>query len=119
MNAIVQNAYLTAGRVSKTPRETEAELFARVSARLQLAVDCGDFRQIVGAVQDNMGLWNALADDLSDPGNRLPAALRAQLIYLAQFTRIQTNRILDGSGEVAPLIEVNNAVMRGLNGKAA
>lgn len=116
MNAIAQNAYRHAGRVSKTPQETEAALLARFSAAMQSA---RDFSTLAAAVSDNLRLWNALADDLVSPGNALPDALKGQLVWLAEFTRLHSGRVLQGKADAAALIDINNAVMRGLNGKAA
>ncbi|MDO5657475.1 MAG: flagellar biosynthesis regulator FlaF [Paracoccus sp. (in: a-proteobacteria)] len=117
MNAFAQNAYRDAARVSKTPKETEAALLARMNLALQTAAGA-DYRTLARAVTDNMRLWNALSDDVVQPENGLPDALKAQIVWLAEFARVQGGRVLHQGGDVTPLIDVNNAVMRGLNGKS-
>jgi flagellar protein FlaF len=46
----------------------------------------------------------------------LPRALRAQIFYLAEFTRQHTSKVLRGDAEVTPLIDINTAIMQGLAG---
>jgi flagellar protein FlaF len=48
--------------------------------------------------------------------NRLPAALRAQLLSLAEFVRRHSMQVLGGRGSVAALIDINTSIMRGLRG---
>ena len=49
-------------------------------------------------------------------GNALPVALRAQLVCLAEFVRKHTLRVLGGQASIAPLVDINTAIMRGLRG---
>jgi flagellar protein FlaF len=44
----------------------------------------------------------------------LPSQLRAQLFWLAEFTETHSRKVLAGQATVAPLLEVNTAVLRGL-----
>jgi flagellar protein FlaF len=71
---------------------------------------------LAAAVHDNRRLWTILAADVADPANPLPAALRARLVYLAEFTRVHSGKVLREGASPDPLIEINIAVMRGLSG---
>ena len=72
---------------------------------------------LVRAVTDNQQLWSTLAADVAQPGNSLPAALRARLFYLYQFTAQHSRAVLDGKASVEVLADINTAVMRGLRGE--
>jgi flagellar protein FlaF len=54
---------------------------------------------------------------VAQPGNCLPAALRARLFYLYQFTAQHSRAVLDGKANVEVLADINTAVMRGLRGE--
>jgi len=100
-----------------TPRATEYRAFARVTHRLKSAIATDhDMPALAAAIHDNRRLWAILAADIADPANRLPAALRAGLVYLAEFTRVQSGKVLREGASAEPLVEVNVAVMRGLAG---
>ncbi len=116
MNALLQarSAYSTATPV-RPPRSVEYEAFARVTERLSYcSSEAGDFRLLVSALAENQRLWTALAVDVADDSNALPASLRAGIFYLSEFTRVHTARVLRRMASPAPLIEINLSVMRGL-----
>ena len=75
-----------------------------------------DFPSLAVALTENLQLWSALAADVAEAGNGLPAQLRAQLFYLYEFTASHTRAVLDGRGSVEVLVDINTAVMRGLRG---
>lgn len=119
-HAQARNAYASAAAPTRTDRGMEYALFARITHRMS-AVDESDkseFPALASAVYDNQRLWMALAEDLMHEGNALPVQLRAQLIGLAEFVRKQSLRVLGGNGSVAPLIDINTSIMRGLRGEA-
>lgn len=112
---MAKTAYSGATNSTRTGRGTEYEIFAQVTRRLKSAVQGdGDFNTLVRALHDNRALWTALAADVAIETNGLPAGLRAQIFYLAEFTTHQTRRILAGEASAEVLIDVNTAVMRGL-----
>ena len=49
-------------------------------------------------------------------GNRLPLQLRASLLSLAEFVRRHSLAVLGGRASVAPLIDINTSIMKGLRG---
>ncbi|MEL6464885.1 MAG: flagellar biosynthesis regulator FlaF [Pseudomonadota bacterium] len=101
---------------TKTDRRSEYEVIAKVTQRLRdSAVDAKlNYPAFVEALHINQRLWTALVVDIADEKNPLPDELKARIIYLGEFTRHQTSRILRDKASILPLLEVNMAVMRGL-----
>jgi flagellar protein FlaF len=104
---------------TRSLRSVEYDLLALVTRRLRSAWANreADFPGLVRAVTDNQQLWSTLAADVALPGNSLPAALRARLFYLYQFTAQHSRGVLDGKANVEVLADINTAVMRGLRGE--
>ncbi len=118
MHAQARSGYAGAATPIRTDRGAEYAVFARVTHRLS-ALDESDgacFPVLAAAVGDNQKLWGALAEDLMHDGNALPVGLRAQLVGLAEFVRRHTLRVLAGKASIAPLVDINTAIMRGLRG---
>jgi flagellar biosynthesis activator protein FlaF len=118
MTAMARSAYASPGAPVRTARSTEYDAIARITARLKAAVTSQPpgFAQLAAALHDNRRLWTTLAADVADPGNALPDALRAQLLYLAEFTDQHSRKVLAREADADALIEINTAVMRGLRG---
>lgn len=119
MNAfsMARTAYGAGSTPVRTERGIEYEAFARVTGRLRGAVNLGrqGFAQLAEALHDNRMLWTTLAGCVADPENRLPEALRARIFYLHEFTDHHSARVLDGTASADALIDINTAIMRGLN----
>ncbi|MEZ5777388.1 MAG: flagellar biosynthesis regulator FlaF [Paracoccaceae bacterium] len=115
MNAhlLARSAYSGLAPV-RTDRDAEYEILARITRRLVSADRGGDHPALVRALHDNRALWTTFATDVAIETNGLPPDLRARLFYLAEFTLHHTHRVLSGDAKVAPLVDVNTAVMRGL-----
>ena len=118
-----QAAYRTAAHPIRTPRGAEYEAFARVTSRLKAAASeaatrSPRFRELAAAIHDNRRLWTILAADAAGPDNLLPKELRARILYLAEFTRQHSGRVLREGAPARPLIEINTAVMRGLRDRS-
>jgi flagellar protein FlaF len=117
-NAQARAGYGAAAPI-RTARGAEYAVFAQVTRRLS-AVDETDksaYGQLAQAVLDNQRLWGTLSEDLMLESNALPVALRAQLISLAEFVRRQSLAVLGGRAKLAPLIDINTAIMKGLRGE--
>lgn len=113
---LAQRAYQSATAPIRTPRGTEYEAFARVTHRLTgFARNSADgFAALASALHDNRQLWTTLAAAVADADNGLPQDLRARIFWLAEFTESHSRKVLRGQAGVAPLIEINAAIMRGL-----
>jgi flagellar biosynthesis activator protein FlaF len=103
----------------KTPRAIEYELLARVTQAMSLAWGQrkDNFAALMLAIDDNLRLWATLAADVAEPGNGLPAPLRAQLFYLYEFAMQHSKAVRNGTASVEVLVDINTAVMRGLRGE--
>jgi flagellar protein FlaF len=80
--------------------------------------DRSAFPRLAQAIIDNQRLWGTLADDLLLDSNGLPVPLRAQLVSLASFVQRHSLAVLGGRASMAPLVDINTAIMKGLRGNA-
>lgn len=104
----------------KSPRQVEYQAFAKITQDLSAtsALDKTGFPRLAAALHQNLRLWTIVATDVALSGNGLPNQLRAQLFYLAEFTRSHTGKVLKGEAETDALIDINTAVMKGLRERA-
>jgi flagellar protein FlaF len=101
-----------------TPRSSEYTAFERITAQLARASAADTpFAQRAAALHDNRRLWTTLATDLATDANGLPDTLRAQLFSLAEFALAQSRIALRDPTALGGLVDINRAVMRGLNGE--
>ena len=118
MNALDQarTAYASPAAPVRTARGTEYDAFARVTRALRAGT--GGPRRLdpalVNALHQNRRLWTLLASNVAETSNALPAQLRAQIFYLAEFTSKHTSDVLSGRADAEVLIEINTAIMQGL-----
>jgi flagellar biosynthesis activator protein FlaF len=104
----------------RTPRSIEYDVLARATARIKAACEEGvHFARLAEALTENNRIWTLFATDVAEANNGLPAMLRAQLFYLAEFTFLHTQKVLKGEATADALIEINTAVLRGLAGQGA
>lgn len=116
LSALAARTYSAPELPVRTERDTEYALFARITGHMRRAAERGrdGFPELVAALNDNLRLWTMLASDVADPDNALPAPLRAQLFYLADFTMRHTGQVLARKAGAEALIDINTALMRGL-----
>lgn len=121
MNVIEQarQAYAPTQMAIRSDRAIEAQLLSQVTARLRRSMTENgvNFPALARAIYDNRRIWATLAISVADQDNRLPDDLRAKLFYLAEFTEHHSAKVLAGAADARALIDVNTAVMRGLNGQ--
>lgn len=111
---MAQRAYRKTFESVATPRSLEFQVMARITHRIKKAVQTRDRQALIEAMHDNRVLWNTLAADVALPGNALPDELRALILYLAEFTTHQTRKVLRKEDNAVPLLEVNAAILGGL-----
>ena len=119
--ALARSAYSDASAPIKTERSTEYQIFAQITHRLTKASkeDLASFIDLAEAVHENRRLWTILASDVVDNDNGLPAQLRAQIFYLAEFTEAHSRKVLAKQATANALVEINTSIMRGLRAGGA
>ncbi|RMA44178.1 flagellar biosynthesis regulatory protein FlaF [Rhodophyticola porphyridii] len=116
---MARSAYAQPASPVRTDRGTEYAVFEKITARMVQAENSPrGVGQKAAAIHDNRQLWALLAGDVATEGNALPPALRAQIFYLCEFTMIHSRKVLKEGASLAPLIDINTAMMRGLRGEA-
>ncbi|OUS05732.1 flagellar biosynthesis regulator FlhF [Rhodobacterales bacterium 52_120_T64] len=119
--ALARSAYSDVSAPIKTERSTEYQIFAQITHRLTQAStgDIASFIDLAEAIHENRRLWTVLASDVVNKENGLPAQLRAQIFYLAEFTENHSTKVLSKEATTVALVEINTAVMRGLRASGA
>jgi len=123
VNALLKatNAYSAAKAPTRTAKNLEYDVIARITRRIVIAAQKGrdGFSELAQALNDNRKLWSIFSADLASPGNPLPDELKNDLFDLAKFTRQHTSKVLQRKANVQPLVEINTAIMRGLRSGAS
>jgi flagellar protein FlaF len=114
-----QQAYRHDAQAIRTDRSVEYDAIARITHALKTAAqaDKTQFSELATAIHDNRRLWTILATDVADAHNALPDTLRARILYLAEFTRHHSSKVLTDGASAMPLVEVNTAILKGLRDK--
>ncbi|WP_119680941.1 flagellar biosynthesis regulator FlaF [Indioceanicola profundi] len=107
-------AYRQSMRDTISPRELESRVFAQVTAELEGCVAGTDRFAVIRAVDRNRRLWGALVADLAEGENLLPDQLKAGLVSLGLWVNRYSGQVLADGSPLAPLIDVNRTVMKGL-----
>jgi len=108
-------AYQRAATQADEPRDLEYRAFGQVTAALVRVKDeKPPMPAVLEAVDANRRLWNVLSADCSTAENRLPLALRGQIISLALWVARYSSEVLRNGAEVDPLIDINRTMMEGL-----
>ena len=122
-------AYKTTIRESETPRQIERRILSRLTGQMAAQAETFDRAEsnleramlLADGLRDNLAhnqkFWGELQFDLAQPGNELPAELRAGLISLALFVDRQTNAVMGGNAGVGALVEINRSIVAGLAGQ--
>ncbi len=114
------SAYAKVSNAVLGPRSIEQKAFQQITGLLQAAQSGRQVKtaQLAEAVHKNTQLWTILATDAASEANALPPALRAQIISLAVYSQKTGRAVLRKEAEIEELIEVNRAIMAGLDGDA-
>lgn len=116
-----RQAYAPKTSALRTGRSAEHQLFSEVTSSLRATAARlpSGFPAFAEAIHTNRAVWTHLAAEVADDDNALTEELRARIFYLAEFTNFHSRKVLKGEADIAPLIEINTAIMRGLNSKEA
>ena len=108
--------YQNTQQAAENLRQTEYRLFAEVTKSL---IDACVFDKIDPrfhkALHWNRELWTALSTDCAVEGNRLPDALRGQIVSLAIWVSKYSSEVARGDGDIQDLIDINRIIMEGLS----
>jgi flagellar protein FlaF len=108
-------AYQRAATQADTPRDLEYRAFGQVTAGLvRVKEERPPLDAVAEAINANRRLWNVLAADCAVPENRLPLALRGQIISLAMWVARYSSEVLRDGADLEPLIDINRTMMEGL-----
>jgi flagellar protein FlaF len=95
---------------------TEYRLFGQVTgALLEAQKTAQRGANFIDAVDWNRQLWSALASDCLDDANKLPKAMRTQIVSLSLWVAKYSREVTRQGASVDPLIEVNRSIMHGLS----
>lgn len=116
---LAHQAYAPKTSVLRTERSAEHQLFSEITSRLRYAANQlpNSFPQFAEAIHANRAVWTHLAAQVAEGDNALSEELRARIFYLAEFTAFHSRKVLKGEADISPLIDINTAMMRGLNPK--
>ncbi|MDA9207957.1 flagellar biosynthesis regulator FlaF [Octadecabacter sp.] len=121
MNIIEQarQAYSPQTSSLRIGRSAEHQLFSETTNRLRSAAAQlpKGFAAFAEAIHANRAIWTHFASQVADEENALSDDLRARIFYLSEFTAFHSRKVLKGEADIAPLIEINIAMMRGLSPK--
>lgn len=115
-----KHGYKTVQREMNSDKAIELKVFISVTSALSRVdtSEIGGHVRLAEALVDNAKLWNLLFVDLVNPDNGLPLDLKINLISLAEFTQSHTLKVLGGEAGHEVLIEINQAVIKGLRQQA-
>jgi flagellar protein FlaF len=119
VSALAQSAYAPSAAGVQSPRETEFKVIARATGAIVAAQKAESPTMMARALVDNTRLWMALAADVAEPDNALPKSLRKGIAELAVFTIKHTQKVFTGEAKADVLVEINQAIMKGLRAGAA
>ena len=118
MQSLAFKAYGEVKQRTAGEKEIEFALFRQITDALKEVSDTEDVQPTdwAEAIHRNPQLWTTIAIDLLQPGNALPDEMKRSLLYLAEFVRQTSMKIMAGDGDIADLIEINQSIMNGLGG---
>lgn len=113
---------------TESPRQIERRVLSRATSQLErFSADFDEAERgldkltilsngLNDALWQNQRVWMAFRNDLAQEGNTLPPALRAGLLSLSAWVDTHTNGVLNGKNKVRPLIDINQTIIRALEG---
>ncbi len=100
-------------------RRVEAEALLKIARAMEEGQGEGldSVKLRYQALLDNVRLWRVFFEDCKSPENGLPEALRTRLLGLALWVVGRSEELIGGEGSLAPLVDINRMVARGLLGQ--
>jgi flagellar protein FlbT len=105
-----------------SPRELEARMLLKAAAKLQAVHDTWDDKPVGldDAVHYNRRLWTVFIDAVTSDHNKLPAAVRKNLLRLGVHIMAETFSLMTAPkpDHLQSIIKINRGIAAGLRGKA-
>ena len=117
--ARAREAYKQTITETEEPREIERKVFLQVTGELERATREDTFplsSAALNALSRKQKLWGELMFDCAYKENQLPDQLKAGIISLAIFVDRHTPDVITGEKSIAPLLEINRNIIKGLSG---
>jgi len=115
------SVYAQTAKESASPRELEADLLLKAAAKLQAVQDSWSDKQpsLSEAILYNRRLWLVFMDAVMREDNRLPAAVRQNILNLGAFVMAETFSLMTKPKpeHLANLIRINRGIASGLRAK--
>jgi len=113
--------YAATAREVANPRELEAGLLLKAAAKLQAALEpwLGKSPGLSAAVLYNRRLWIVFMDAVIRDDNRLPVAVRRNILNLGAFVMAETYSLMTAPKpeHLANIIRINRRIAAGLQAK--
>ena len=105
MQSLAFKAYGEVRQRTAGDKEIEFALFRQITDVLKQVSEADEVQPTdwAEAVHRNQQLWTTIALDLLHPGNALPDEMKRSLLYLAEFVRQTSMKIMAGEGDIADL----------------
>ena len=109
-------AYAAQQKATEAPRDLEIRAISFVTRQLMSAnaADADPITRIRG-LNANMRLWTILVEDLAQPANALPDAIKARYISLGAFAKQRSVAALMDQSDLSTLIQLNTDVLDALD----
>ena len=119
-----QLAYKAYGEVTSRTANTgqiEYALFQDITQALKNVDEAETPQPAVwaDAIDRNLKLWQILSTDLVSDANELDPVLKRNLIALAESVRQISYHVLSRKAEIIELVEINEIIMQGLEGRSS
>ena len=114
------SAYRKVANETASPRQLEARLLLKAAAHLQSVLDGWNDKPsgLSEAVLYNRRLWIVFIDSVTRDDNRLPLAVRQNILNLGGFVLAETFSLMTRpkSEHLANIIRINRQIAAGLEG---
>ncbi len=113
-------AYAGAQKAAESGRDLEIRAISHVTRQLAEANRPGaEPMSRVHALNGNVKLWSLLMNDLSNPDNALPDAVKARYISIGMFARRTSLAVMLNKADLSTLIRINTDVLEALGHQRA
>ena len=108
-------AYASTQKAIEGPRDLEIRAISHITGKLAAANDPGvEALDRIRALNGNIRLWSLLTQDLADPGNALPAQVKANYLSIGAFAKRASVAALTTKTDLSTLIQINTDVLEAL-----